>query len=146
MNVTFYAQIEQALQSEEVDEIIASRVRELSTRNDQTGQLINMAMFTAGGGTPEGLAPHLKPLIASFGQEAVSMLIEKFDARDFIDAHAVRAEIDSLMTEKLKQLTPLKVKRLMERVIRKHLGWLIVWGNVFGGIIGLIGQAAGFGA
>ena len=28
-------------------------------------------------------------------------------------------------------------KRIIEDVIRKHLGWLVVWGNVFGGLIGL---------
>lgn len=142
----FSPQVDKLLASEEVDEIIASRLREMAGRTDQTGQLLNMAMFTVGGGTVEGLAPHLKPIITSFGHEAITMLIQKFDARDFIDAKAVRSEIDSLMTEKLKQLTPLRVKTIMERVIRKHLGWLIVWGNVFGGIIGLISQAAGFGA
>ena len=57
----------------------------------------------------------------------------------------IREEIDQLMTEKLKLLTAPMVKKLLEEVIRTHLGWLIVWGNVFGGIIGLISQAAGFG-
>ena len=33
--------------------------------------------------------------------------------------------------------------QLMESVIREHLGWLIVWGNVFGALIGIISQAAG---
>ena len=35
--------------------------------------------------------------------------------------------------------------QLIEDVIREHLGWLIVWGNVFGGTIGLVAQAAGYG-
>ena len=55
-----------------------------------------------------------------------------------------RGEIDNLMTEKLQELTPEKVKQLMEEVIRTHLGWLIVWGNVFGGLIGLVSTMAGY--
>lgn len=39
------------------------------------------------------------------------------------------------------ELTPERVKQLMEDVIREHLGWLIVWGNVFGGVIGIIAKA-----
>jgi len=30
------------------------------------------------------------------------------------------------------------VKDIMQRMIKRHLGWLVVWGGVFGGIIGLI--------
>ena len=27
---------------------------------------------------------------------------------------------------------------MMANVIREHLGWLVVWGNVFGGLIGAV--------
>jgi hypothetical protein len=37
------------------------------------------------------------------------------------------------------------VKNLLEEVIRKHLGWLILWGNVFGGLIGILSYAVGYG-
>ena len=37
-----------------------------------------------------------------------------------------------------------QVKILMEEVIRKHLGWLVVWGNVFGGMIGMVAKAWGY--
>jgi uncharacterized membrane protein YheB (UPF0754 family) len=30
------------------------------------------------------------------------------------------------------------VKEMVERIIKEHLGWLVVWGGVFGGLIGLI--------
>ena len=39
--------------------------------------------------------------------------------------------------KKLEQLDAGTVKRMMEEVIRQHLGWLVVWGNVFGGLLGL---------
>ena len=43
-----------------------------------------------------------------------------------------------------QELTPEKVKSLMEEVIRTHLGWLIVWGNVFGSLIGILSVVAGY--
>ena len=46
--------------------------------------------------------------------------------------------IESLITQRLEELTPKMVKDLVQALIHKHLGWLIVWGGVFGGLIGLI--------
>ena len=44
-----------------------------------------------------------------------------------------------------QELTPKMVRDLLFDVMHEHLGWLIVWGNVFGGIVGVISMAAGFG-
>jgi uncharacterized membrane protein YheB (UPF0754 family) len=49
----------------------------------------------------------------------------------------LREQVDRLLEQKLKQLDSAQVKRMMEEVIRHHLGWLVVWGNVFGGLIGV---------
>ena len=35
-------------------------------------------------------------------------------------------------------------RQLIEAVMKANLGWLVVWGNVFGGIIGVISEAAGY--
>ena len=97
------------------------------------------------GGIPL-LVPVIKPLIIGFADEFADSLTDNFDISQFVSIEKVRLEIDGLMTEKLKMLTPEKVKTLMEEVIREHLGWLIVWGNVFGGGLGVISQMAGYGA
>ena len=89
------------------------------------------------GGIPL-LVPVIKPLIIGFADEFADSLTDNFDISQFVSIEKVRLEIDGLMTEKLKMLTPEKVKTLMEEVIREHLGWLIVWGNVFGGGWGLL--------
>jgi len=52
----------------------------------------------------------------------------------------LRERVDLLLEMKLEELTPETVKRMMEHVIREHLGWLIVWGNVFGALIGLLSR------
>jgi len=56
------------------------------------------------------------------------------------DVATLRERVDLLLETKLEELTPEIFKRMMERVIREHLGWLIVWGNVFGGLIGLLSK------
>ena len=49
----------------------------------------------------------------------------------------IRREVNHLLEKRLESLGPEQVKHIIEDVIRKHLGWLVVWGNVFGGLIGL---------
>ena len=46
--------------------------------------------------------------------------------------------IGGIVKNRLDDMTPELVKDIMQRMIRKHLGWLVVWGAVFGGLIGLI--------
>ncbi|MDD3597546.1 DUF445 domain-containing protein [Sulfuricurvum sp.] len=46
--------------------------------------------------------------------------------------------IDSIVTARLAELTPVMVKEMIHTLIKEHLGWLVVWGGVFGGAIGLI--------
>ncbi len=46
--------------------------------------------------------------------------------------------VDTLITQRLDELTPKMVKELVQELIKEHLGWLVVWGGVFGGLIGLV--------
>jgi uncharacterized membrane protein YheB (UPF0754 family) len=47
-------------------------------------------------------------------------------------------QVNTLVQGRLEELTPQIVKEIMEQMIRDHLGWLVVWGGVFGGLIGLV--------
>jgi len=46
--------------------------------------------------------------------------------------------LDEILRQRLDELTPEMVRDIMQQMIRRHLGWLVVWGGVFGGLIGLI--------
>jgi len=46
--------------------------------------------------------------------------------------------LDNILRTRLDELTPEMVRDIMQQMIRKHLGWLVVWGGVFGGLIGLL--------
>ncbi len=47
-------------------------------------------------------------------------------------------QVEQIIDNRLAELTPDKVKTIIEDMIRKHLGWLVVWGGVFGGAIGVV--------
>lgn len=46
--------------------------------------------------------------------------------------------LETLIEDRLQELTPLMVKNMIQKIIHKHLGWLVVWGGIFGALIGLI--------
>ena len=48
-------------------------------------------------------------------------------------------KIDVVVEQRLNELNPKMVKELVQTMIKEHLGWLVVWGGVFGGTNGLIG-------
>jgi len=50
----------------------------------------------------------------------------------------VLKSIEELITKRLEELTPKMINDLVHELIHTHLGWLVVWGGVIGGTIGLI--------
>ena len=126
--------IKALLESDQVDAIIDAKLEDLM-RSPQ-GMMVKMVG-----------AKTVKPLVVQFvvgvGQQAAPLLAAEL-AQPGIEVGALRAQVDELLTAKLEELTPERVKDMMEEVIREHLGWLIVWGNVFGGAIGVVARALGY--
>lgn len=66
-------------------------------------------------------------------QQAVNAQISSMaSSEDFM------LKIGMVVEKRLDQLTPEMVRDIVQEMIRKHLGWLVVWGAVFGGLLGLI--------
>ena len=82
-----------------------------------------------------------EPFKKEMGKQVETMLdslqIEKSLAK-ITDPQLLLEKIESLIDNRLNELTPEGVKQLVEDMIRKHLGWLVVWGGVFGGLIGAV--------
>ena len=122
------------LESEEADEIVGRKLEELLV--SPGGMMLKMVGADA-------IKPLVKQFVTGVGVEIAPQLAREF-AQPTLDVEALRGQVDQLLKTKLEELTPETVKRMMEEVIREHLGWLIVWGNVFGGTIGLVSRLLGY--
>ena len=50
----------------------------------------------------------------------------------------VYEKLSRIVNLRLEELTPKMVKEIVQDMIKEHLGWLVIWGAVFGGLIGLV--------
>jgi uncharacterized membrane protein YheB (UPF0754 family) len=96
-----------------------------------------------------GGAEALTPLKQPFVEKMKTSLIEISQDERFLETLSsqleqpnvmqdVQQKIESIVEQRLGELTPKMVKDIIQTMIKKHLGWLVVWGGVFGGLIGLI--------
>lgn len=103
------------------------------------GAMLNML----GGKT--ALEPLKQPFISKM-QQAMLDISQQDDFRQNLKAQLeqpnmindIRDNVDSIIVQRLNELTPELVKQIVQQMIKQHLGWLVVWGGVFGGIIGVI--------
>jgi len=128
------AKVLELLDSDEVDEIVERKLEELQAT--PAGAMLKMV------GTAT-VKPMVKQFVRSLGSELAPRLAVEM-AKSGLDVESLRQQVDQLLTAKLEELTPAVVRQMMEEVMREHLGWLIVWGNVFGGGIGLVARAFGY--
>ena len=91
----------------------------------------------------------LEPLKEPFTQKLQASIIDisKSDSFQAVISEALKsddlsedihAKLSSIVNKRLDELTPSMVKEMIQKIIREHLGWLVVWGAVFGGLIGFV--------
>lgn len=124
------AELKDLLASDDADAAIDAELERL--KQGPMGMMIKMAGNDI-----------LKVIVKQFMEGLVTRIAPVAEARlrdKTLDVVALREQVDRLLEVKLEELTPEIVKSMMERVMREHLGWLIVWGNVFGALIGLLSR------
>ena len=60
------------------------------------------------------------------------------DKTDEQSSKSLIIKIETILDARLDDLTPKDIKRIIQKMIRDHLGWLVVWGGFFGGLLGLL--------
>ena len=97
-----------------------------------------------------GGAAALDPIKPDFVEKMRTSVKEIVSSKDFQEkiqalvtggerAHSELLErVSAIVEKRLEELTPTMVKEIIQQMIRIHLGWLVVWGGVCGGLIGLI--------
>ncbi|GHC60344.1 hypothetical protein GCM10007100_29560 [Roseibacillus persicicus] len=85
----------------------------------------------------EKMRESMKTIVASedFQEKLQALLMGEGSGTE----HSELLERVSLIVDKrLEELTPQTVKEIIQQMIHTHLGWLVVWGGVCGGLIGLV--------
>lgn len=96
-----------------------------------------------------GGAKALTGLREPFNERMRSFMLEMVQSDEFqqrfaerlaeaTHSDAVVARIEDLVDRRLQELTPEQVRLIVQSMIRKHLGWLVVWGGVIGGLMGVV--------
>ncbi|MDQ8179468.1 hypothetical protein [Pelagicoccus sp. SDUM812005] len=87
----------------------------------------------------------LEPLRDPFKEEFRIRLKQIVSSLDISHSHSsfekMQPMIEGLVRGKLDELTAPQVKQILSDLIREHLGWLVVWGGVFGALIGILSTA-----
>jgi len=130
-NLKLEDKINKIFESSFVDEIIATKLKELNDRPE--GMWLTMMGITG-----SQLKPMIKPFVVGMISDTLPMVITHIEKKGPVSIKKLRIEIECLLTTKLEEISADTVKNLLERVIRDHLGWIIVWGNIFGGVVGIL--------
>lgn len=96
-------------------------------------------------GGKEALQPMREPFIEKMkasikeitnGEQFNNILRAELEQPDMIAN--MQEKVSDIIEKRLNELTPKLVKDIVQQMIKEHLGWLVVWGGFFGGIIGVI--------
>jgi uncharacterized membrane protein YheB (UPF0754 family) len=87
-------------------------------------------------GGKEALTPLKEPVIQKLQEIIIDFTKNNSDNQDMMDN--ITGKIEKIIDNRLQQLTPKMVKDIISDMIKKHLGWLVIWGGFFGGLIGAI--------
>ena len=82
----------------------------------------------------------LEPLKEPFVKK-LKVIIEDFikeNAGNNNSTDELFLKIENILDARLADLSPNDIKTIIQKMIREHLGWLVVWGGFFGGLLGLI--------
>jgi len=124
---------------EEVDFNLAFDALKESVMESKFGQLINMF----------GGEESLELLRVTFNKKLKSSILSIVKSETFkkqLNHHLQHStlsvdliqKLDNIITHRLNELGPKSVKELIDKLIREHLEWLVLWGGIFGGLIGLV--------
>ena len=104
-----------------------------SIESSQLGGMLSMV------GGKKALEPLRKPIKIKL-ETLFKSIIENEKHSNFGDeiVDNVYVRIEKLIDDRLNELSPQDVKKIIQNLIDKHLGWLVIWGGVFGGFIGII--------
>jgi uncharacterized membrane protein YheB (UPF0754 family) len=101
-------------------------------------------------GGSEALKPLKEPFIEKMkvtvkditqSEEFNALLRDELEQPNIIEG--MQEKVSDIIEKRLSELTPQLVKEIIQTMIKEHLGWLVIWGGIFGGLIGLVAALSG---
>ena len=119
-----------------IDKIDFNRVFQGLVEAIEGSQLGGMLAMVGG---RKSLEPLKEPVIQKL-KGIIEDIINENSGDDFSSKSSedLIIKIENVLDARLADLTPKDIKRIIQQMIREHLGWLVVWGGFFGGLLGLI--------
>lgn len=125
-------QFEALLKSEATQIVINKKIAELIS-SPQGYILVNMGVNI------DQLKNVIKNHVDSFIKDISKTINERLRVPGITDG-GLKSEIISILEPRLVRLNPTEVNKIVAVMLRKHLSWLIIWGNLFGGLLGLLSE------
>ena len=90
-------------------------------------------------GGRKALDPLKEPVVKKL-RIIIDEFIHENSANDQVNnsTESLVKKIENILDSRLADLTPKDIKNIIQRMIKEHLGWLVVWGGFFGGLLGFI--------
>jgi uncharacterized membrane-anchored protein YjiN (DUF445 family) len=139
--------MQEFFQDDHVQPFLKSKTQSLSLDKDKIFDHLVEAISESSFGSMLSLMggkKALEPLREPVKEKIQSILQDLVKTQtDAKGPESIRSLISQLINDRLNQLTPVMVKDLVHRMIHEHLGWLVIWGAVTGGMMGMIAHFMG---
>ena len=87
-------------------------------------------------GGKKALEPLREPIIDKLSEITQQIIEAPNNNLSSSNIEEFKNQIETILNNRLKDLTPVQVKKIIQDIIQSHLGWLVVWGGLLGGFIG----------
>jgi len=132
----FFLENKDDLSEKFIDKIDFDRIFQGLVEAIEGSQLGGMLAMVGG---RKALEPLKDPIIVKLKVIIGEIISENSgDNTDEQSSKSLIIKIETVLDARLADLTPKDIKRIIQKMIRDHLGWLVVWGGFFGGLLGLL--------
>lgn len=126
--------IRDIIRSPEVQQLIEDKIDDMYETPE--GMVLGMMV------NKEKMKTSIMPSIENIGGDIVPLVSQMIRSSEHLTEENLREKIDEMITSKLVEMSPEFVIGVVKDMVETELGWVIIWGNIFGGMLGIILEIA----
>eukprot|EP00239_Pterosperma_sp_CCMP1384_P006285 CAMPEP_0197851682 /NCGR_PEP_ID=MMETSP1438-20131217/18609_1 /TAXON_ID=1461541 /ORGANISM="Pterosperma sp., Strain CCMP1384" /LENGTH=273 /DNA_ID=CAMNT_0043465379 /DNA_START=316 /DNA_END=1134 /DNA_ORIENTATION=+ len=113
-------QLQKMISTDEFETLLESKLEKILSDGGMVARMITMM-----GMDHKKMMPFIKMLVNSISPNLSKLLNDTVQEGNIVGK--MRESVDRLVTDRLSELTPNRVKMLLQAVMERNLGWLVVW-------------------